>query len=240
MNGQLLYLLNATTGNIIADVLVSVVILIFALVAMRKGFIECFFSLISTLLAIILAFLLMKPFINWTNGIFGLQGVIENACENAFSKIKGFDLDVSSEGMRAMLESQNLPKFLINSVVDTVGNSEVPIGTTIALLLAQKVGGFAISLVSLFLLFFLMKLLLLLVRKLLSSVLDRLPIVGKVNHALGFFVGVLQGLLAVSAVVAVLAIIPWASMNTFLGNCTIVGWMYNHNPIYAVFNWLFS
>ena len=85
-----------------------------------------------------------------------------------------------------------------------------------------------------------MKLLLLLVRKLLSSVLDRLPIVGKVNHALGFFVGVLQGLLAVSAVVAVLAIIPWASMNTFLGNCTIVGWMYNHNPIYAVFNWLFS
>lgn len=227
-----------TTGSVIADILVCVVFLIFAFVAMKKGFVECFFSLVSTALAILLAFLFMKAFVRWTNGLFGLQDVILDACHGAFIKIKGFDIDVSAEGMRALLEEKNFPNFLIQSMVESVGNAEVEAGTTIALLLAQKVSGFAVGLLAWFLLFFLFKLLLLLTRKLLHSVIDKLPIVGAVNHLLGFLVGALQGVFIVSAVVALFAIIPLEGMNAFFNDGVIIGWLYNHNPIHVIVNWI--
>ena len=235
-----IYNLNATTATIIVDVLAAIVLLIFALVATKKGFIECFFGLISTVLAIILAFALMKAMLRWTSGLFGLQGAIENGCTRAFSKIKGFDIDVSSEGLRALLEEKHLPKFLINSVVDTVGNSEVAVGTTVAMILAQKVGGFAASLLSWFFVFLLVKLLLLLLRKALTAIIERIPIVNSTNRILGFLVGSLQGLFIVSGVVAVLALIPAQAMNTFFNDCVFIGWLYNHNPIHTVFGWILS
>ena len=238
MNAVWLNGLCAKTGNIIADILVGIVVLIFALVAMKRGFVDCFFSIISTLLAILLAFIFIKPFLNWTNGLFGLGGAIESGCTKAFSKIKGFDLDISSEGIRALLEEKKLPSFLVQSVLDGVGNSELAVGTTVAMLLAQKVRGFAMSLLGFVVLFFLVKLLLLITRSLLTSLIERLPIVHSVNHILGFTVGLLQGFLIVSAVIAVFAIIPWGSMNAFFNDCFFIGWLYNHNPIHLVFSWL--
>ncbi len=238
MNAVWLSGLCAKAGNIVADILVGIVVLIFALVAMKRGFIDCFFSLVSTLLAIILAFIFLKPFLSWTNGLFGLGGAIETGCTNFFSKIKGFDLDISNDGIRALLEDKKLPSFLVQSVLDSVENSELATGTTVAMLLAQKVRGFAMSLLGFVVLFFLVKLLLLITRGLVNSLIERLPIVRSANHILGFAVGLLQGFLIVSAVIAVFAIIPWGSMNAFFNDCFFIGWLYNHNPIHLVFSWI--
>lgn len=238
MNAVWLSGLCAKTGNIIADILVCIVVLIFALVAMERGFVDCLFSLISTLLAIILAFILVKPFLTWTNGLFGLAGALEKGCTNFFSKIKGFDLDISSAGIQALLEEKKLPKFLIESVLDGVGNSSLPAGTTIAMILGQRMSGFAMTLLGFVVLFFLVKLLLFLTRGILSSIIERLPVVNSVNRILGFTVGLLQGFLIVSAVIAVFAIIPWGTMNAFFNDCLFIGWLYNHNPIHFVFSWI--
>ncbi len=238
MNAIWLNGLCAKAGNVIADVLVGIVVLIFALVAMKRGFVDCFFSLISTLLAIILALIFVKPFLNWTNGLFGLAGAMERGCTNVFSKIKGFDLDISTAGIQSLLEEKKLPKFLIESVVNGAGNASLPAGTTIAMLLAQKVSGFAMTLLGFVVLFFLVKLLLILTRGLLTSIIERLPIVNSVNHILGFTVGLLQGFLIVSAVIAVFAIIPWGAMNAFFNDCFLIGWLYNHNLIHLVFSWI--
>lgn len=233
---SVIYNLNATvSANLIVDILAALVLFIFAVVAAKKGFIECFFGLISTVLAIVLAFVFMKSVLEWTNGLFGLQGVIESGCESAFSKINGFDIDVSSEGLRALLEEKNLPTFLIDSVVESVGNSEVAAGTTVATLLAQKVSGFAASLLSWLAIFLLVKLVLRFLRKALTSIIENIPIVGSLNRLLGFFVGALQGLLIVSGVIAFLALIPAEGMNTFFNDCVFIGWLYNHNPIHTIF-----
>jgi len=226
------------TGSIIADILVLVVFFIFAFVAMKKGFIECFFALVSTAIAILLAFLFMKSFVRWTNGLFGLQELIQDACEGASSKIKGFTIDVSAEGLRELLQEKHFPEFLIQSVLESVANKEVSAGTTVALLLAQKVSGFAVSLLAWFAVFFLAKLFLLLLRKTLHAVVEKLPIVGAVNHLLGFCVGALQGVFIVSAVIAVFAIIPSEGMNAFFNDGAIIGWLYNHNPIHVVVRWI--
>lgn len=216
------------------DAIVAVVILVFAIVSARRGFVECFFGFISTIVAILLAFLFMKTFVRVTNGIFGLQGVIENGLVKALSKIKGFDLDISSQGIAETL-SGKLPKFLINIVLENVSNGDVATGTTVAMSVANTLSGFAINLIAWLILFLVIKLLIKLIERFLSSIISKLPIVGSLNTILGFTVGILQGLLIISGVIAVIALFPSESTATFFNDTILVGLLYNHNPLHAVF-----
>lgn len=216
------------------DAIVAVVILVFAIVSARRGFVECFFGFISTIVAILLAFLFMKTFVRVTNGIFGLQGVIENGLVKALSKIKGFDLDISAQGIAETL-SGKLPKFLINVVLENVSNGDVATGTTVAMSVANTLSGFAINLIAWLILFLVIKLLIKLIERFLSSIISKLPIVGSLNTILGFTVGILQGLLIISGVIAVIALFPSESTATFFNDTILVGLLYNHNPLHAVF-----
>ena len=108
--------LNASWLHYAIDGVVILVAFIFAVKSAKKGFVDCFFGFVSTILAIIAAFTFMKGLLAWTDGLFGLQGAIENGLIGAFGKVKGFDVDVSAAGMEAALEDKNLPSFLINEI----------------------------------------------------------------------------------------------------------------------------
>ena len=230
--------LNATWVNYAVDALVIVVMVMFAASSAKKGFVECFFGFISTILAVIAAFTFMKGVLIWTEGLFGLQGVIEDAVVGGLGKIEGFGIDVSAAGIEAALADKNLPSFLIDAVVSSVGNQEVPLGTTLAMIVGGTIAEFMATLVSWFVVFLIVKLLLKLVRGILNSIVEALPIVGSLNHLLGFVVGGIKGLLIVCGVIAVLALIPIEGLNVFLSECTIVRWLYNSNPLHVIFSWI--
>ncbi|MBQ8684946.1 MAG: CvpA family protein [Clostridia bacterium] len=212
------------------------VMLAFSIVASKKGFVQCLFGFVSTIVAILVALLLMKGVVSWTNGLFGLQGAIERGATNGLSNIKGFAVDISSAGLRESLAGK-FPSFIINIVVDSVGNSEVPVGTTIASAVGGTIAKFTVTLIAFFLLFFLAKLSLRLLERVLSSVVENLPIVGALNTLLGFVVGALEGLLLISGVIAVFAMFPSEGMANFFNGCTLVRWLYNDNPLHIVFSW---
>lgn len=223
----------------VVDGAVLAVFLAFAFVCAKKGFVQCFFGFISTLVAFILALLFMKTVLSVTGGLFGLQGAIERGATGALSKIKGFSVDISSVGLTEALTGK-LPKFIINMVVDSVGNSELPQGTTIASSVGVTVAKFSATLLSFLLVFALSKLALKLVERLLSSVTEKLPLVGAVNTILGLLVGILEGLLLASGVIAVLALFPSESMANFFNECILVKWLYNSNPLHVIFSWFLS
>lgn len=230
--------LNATWVNFAADALVLILIVAFGASSAKKGFVNCFFGFISTILALIAAFSFMKGVLIWTEGLFGLQGVIENTVVDGLGKIAGFDVDVSTAGIESALADKNLPSFLINAVVSSVGNQEVSLGTTLAMVVGDTIAEFMATLVSWFLIFLIVKFLLKLVRGVLNSIVEALPIVGSLNHLLGFVVGGIKGLLIVCGVIAVIALIPAEGLNVFLSECTIVRWLYNNNPLHVIFSWI--
>ena len=230
--------LNASWIHYAIDGVVILVALMFAVKSAKKGFVDCFFGFVSTILAVIAAFMFMKGLLTWTEGLFGLQDAIENALIGAFGKVKGFDIDVSAAGIEAALEDKNLPSFLINAVVDAVGNNDVPIGTTLAMIVGATLAEFAATLVAWFVIFLIAKLLLKLVRKFLNSLIKSLPIVGSLNRLLGFIVGGIKGILIVCAVIAVIALIPAAGLNAFFNETVIVRWLYNSNPLHVILGWI--
>lgn len=229
--------LNASWINYAMDGLVVLVAFMFAISSAKKGFVDCFFGFISTILAVIAAFTFMKGMLAWTDGLFGLQDVIENALIGSFEKVKGFDIDVSAAGLEVALQDKNLPSFLVNTIVSSVGNSEVPIGTTLAMVVGATLGEFAATLVAWFAVFLIAKILLKLVRNVLNSLIQSLPIVGSLNRLLGFAVGGIKGILIVCAVIAVLALIPSTGLTAFFNETVIVRWLYNSNPLHVILGW---
>ena len=156
----MLFGLNASWINYAADALVVIFIFLFAVSSAKKGFVECFFGFISTILAVVFAFTFMKGVISWTDGLFGLQDVIENAVTGGLGKVAGFDVDVSAAGIEAALEDKNLPSFLINAIVSSVGNQEVPIGTTLAMIVGGTIAEFTATLLAWLAVFLIAKLVL--------------------------------------------------------------------------------
>lgn len=234
----MLFGLNVSWVNHAIDAGIVIVIAICAVSSAKKGFVECFFGFISTILAVVAAFMFMKGVLSWTEGLFGLQGVIEEAVIGWLDKVAGFNVDVSAAGIEAALADKNLPAFLIDAVVASVGNEELAIGTTLAVVVGRTIAEFTATLAAWFLVFLLTKLLLKLVRGLLNSIVEALPIIGSLNHLLGLVVGAIKGLLIVCAVIAVIALIPAEGLNTFLSECTIASWLYNSNPIHVIFSWI--
>lgn len=234
----MLSLLNANWVPYAIDAAVVVLIVLFAVSSAKKGFVECFFGFVSTIVAVIAAFTFMKSLLSWTDGLFGLQNFIQEAVIGGLSKVTGFDIDVSAAGIEAALADKNLPSFLINIVVDSVGNQEVPIGTTLAMIVGASIAELTATLVAWLVVFILVKIALRIVRGILTSIVESLPIVGSLNHLLGFVVGGIKGLLIVCGVIAVLALIPAEGLNTFFNQTTIVRFLYNDNPLHVVFGWI--
>ena len=102
----------------------------------------------------------------------------------------------------------------------------------------EALGTLAAKLICWVAVFFICKLLLRFVRKLLTAIIDKIPLVGSLNHILGFAVGVLQGLLALSGILAVAALLPLAQITEFIDGTILVKAFYYHNPIPVILTWL--
>lgn len=228
----------AKLTNYLVDIIIVLVLIGFALVCSKKGFIECFFNFVSTVAAVLVAVLLAKAVISLTGGLFGLQDTMMDSFEKAFLKIEGFDLDISTNGLQAALAEKNIPDFLAKMVVDTFGNKEIAEGTTLAMAVGGTLAKYAITFITWIVLFLITRLILRILKSILTKLAEKITLIGAVNTLLGCVVGLIEGLLLIYAVLAVLALIPSDSITVYLNNSFFVGWLYNHNLINLLLGWI--
>ena len=220
------------------DGVIIVLLLILGLKDWKKGMIECLFGLLSVLTATAFAFLFMNLLLTATGDLFGLKGVLENACVQVFSNLKGFDFDVSNQGITTALADKNIPTFLIDAVLDEYGNADIPVGTTIGMLVGKSLGGIITGLIAWLVLFALGQAILLIIKQSLITVIHKIPLVDKLDRILGFAVGITKGVLIVSAVLAIISLIPSSGLGEYFGKTAFVGWLYHHNPINEILSWI--
>ena len=232
------YALLVSWAHAVVDIVAVVILLVYALRSAAKGFVACLFGLLSTIAAAIVAFTALNSILSVTGGLFGLQGALSRGCTNAFAKINGFSVDISQTGIQDALVGKNIPNFLVKIIVDSIGNTGLPEGTTLAKLVGEALGGLGTKILAFLLTFVLVKLILKILERAISSLIRVIPIVGSLNALLGFVIGVLQGVLLISAVIAILSIIPSQSLSSTLTNCTVVGFFYKHNLLHILLGWL--
>ncbi len=214
----------------IADIIVAVGVLVATLACGKKGFISCLFGIVTTLVALILAIALSKAVLSGTDGLFGLQSALSGKFEKTFLKIDGFSVDVSTVGVDAALKSEDVTAILVRLVMKTVGKAQnVPAGTTLASLLGDATGKLAATLIVGILIFIAVKLLSKLLKKVLNGVADSAPLISGVNSLLGAIFGFLYALLIVCVVLAVFAVLPIQTVQTYISKTLFIKILYEHN-----------
>lgn len=215
--------------NYLLDGVLALVLLGYMIYCGKRGFIDCFFSFFSTIVALLAAIFLAKVLLNMTGGLFGLRGAMDKSFTNAFMKVDGFDTHVVGESTEATLKSKHLPMILVQLVLKmTKGAHE---GTILAEALGDVTASLAATIICGILLFVVAKLLMRLAKGGLEKLADKLKIVGAVNTILGCLVGVLGFTLLVSAVLAILGIIPIQAINNAFNKSVLVGFIYKYNPV---------
>ena len=220
----------------IADLVFFALLIVLMLIDAQKGFINVFFSFVSTVVAVALALLFAAKIQEATGGLFGLEEVFSEWIGGGLSKIAPFNIDISSEGIEAQIAALALPEFIKQAVLQEVTAlaPEVAAGT----LLGQYVGATLAQYLSLLLcgvaLFFLVKLVMLVLRKLLTGIADKVYLFRKINRLGGLLVGLFTGGAIACAVLALVALIPNESIGAFFNQTLVLKVLYTSNPIHLV------
>ncbi len=230
MTGFLHSLCAAHWSSYILDVIVLVLFVIFAIIGGKKGFINSFFGIVSTIVALFLAITLAKVVLQATNGFFGMQGWLYKTFEGSFAKIDGFNADVSDSGVEAALKTQNVSVVVARLVMKIAGNKEsLPAGTTLAHLLGEATSSLAASLIMGVILFIVVKLTMFFMKKILNGLANKISLFKGVNVLLGSAFGVFRVLIIVCIVLAVLTLFPFEGLVSYLSSSLLVGALYQHN-----------
>jgi len=221
----------------VLDILIALVFAYFIYVCGKRGFITVVYSFASTMLAFIAAISLAKVFVTITGGVFGLQGALTTSFENAFAKFPGFDADVSGKDVAGLLATRDLPAIIANLVAKKYVAETVAAGTTLAMIVGATMAELLTTLIAAVALFLLFKGLIFVVMKFCNFISKKIGLVNIANRALGVLVGFIEGLLIISLVLSVLALIPSPAMVAFFEKSLILKLLYNHNPLVGILGW---
>ena len=223
----------------VIDYIVIGVVLISALIGIKKGFVKVLFSLIRKFASFFIALFLVKPvrsflrttvvnekiygfFLNWVNG-----------------KGEQFSQPVPEGGMsEALKESLNLPKFLCDLLSKVIGDGSATEGMTLGEVFSETLTYYVLTIVAFILLLIVASIVIALLSKLFTSIFESEHLKG-INRLLGFVLGIGIGVatiwIAYIIVDFVGTIIPWVQEkvvgmidpeNTEFG---IARWMYQNN-----------
>jgi uncharacterized membrane protein required for colicin V production len=156
------------------DALVVVILLIYTVSCAKKGFVECLFGLLSTIVSFALAYMFSNTVLEMTDGLFGI---------------------------------------------------------------ANEIGLMAASTLSWLLIFLVVKFVIRIIKKIVTAVLDKIPLVGSLNHLLGLVLGIAQGLLIVWTFLAVISFLSTSSPELIIKilqpmeDTILAKELYQNNPI---------
>ncbi|MBO5335210.1 MAG: CvpA family protein [Clostridia bacterium] len=226
-------------GEYIADIVVLLAIMVWAVVDARKGFINCFFSFVSAIVCVLAILFLSKPILIWTGGLFGAEAWLQDGLGGWLSGIKPFNLDVSMEGWQAAFEEMSLPQFLKDAVLAEIEGvvGEIPAGTLLGQYVGNAIGTFLATALCAIVVFILVKLIMLLLRGVLNKVAESSVFIEKINLLGGLLAGAFKAFALVCVVLAVLSLFASEGITSFFDKTLCLKGLYHSNPLFVFFSW---
>lgn len=195
-----------------ADIVVVLIIVLFAVCGWRRGFMRSVIGLLSLAASIVLAYIL-RPVISDLLNASPLHNMVLGSISERLN---------SSAAEKAAL----LPKA-IQSAAES-GTNALTSGT------AAQLTGFVINIISFILVLAAARLIILVAARILKTV-SKLPVIGLIDKAAGMFVGVVKAVVIVYVVLAVIGAAVPATDNNYLiytiENSMLAKSMYVQNPI---------
>ncbi len=193
------------SGNIL-DFIVVALLIFFALIGLRQGFVNRVVGVVSGIIALILAFSLCKPFSNLLESLFGLNSWLGKLIAKAFKDNDALNVKVAdAEQIKQILADENIPSFIRNKLINS---KLVSSDKTIAQMLGSTIAKYCSAAIAFMLLLVSVKLVCMLLRFVFTRIEDKFVCVFLANKILGICFAFLQCLVIIYLFFFVINILP--------------------------------
>ncbi len=227
-----------------SDLLVLGIILGFGLVGLSNGFIMSVYRLASFLVSIVVSikfypvvakFLLTTPLYQSIQ-----QSIFKSLMLQQQAQAPSVNAQAKEAGAKALVDNLKLPGFMKDMVRDSMPDPTSFIDVrAIMEFLSEKLATLAIEIISVILLYILIRFALIFARVILQGI-AKLPLFKQVDKLGGFALGTVEGLLTVYIIFAVVMIFSSAPQFTGLfnamDNSVLAKYLYQHN---FIVDWMF-
>jgi len=215
------------------DIIIIAVLFLFACIGMAQGLIKTVYRLMSFFIAIILAFILYPYMADFIRESIVFEWLVETIHNNL--NIDYMVGDALTQDRNAALYNLPLPAFLIDLLVTHDTNSNwVSMGVNnIGAFVSVFLAGLVVNIISMLLVFVLVKIVLALIGYLLDIV-SRLPVIRTLNRIGGFVAGFAIGVVICWIVLVVISVFTTTSMYETVRGLLEDSWFIAHFGQYLI------
>ena len=221
---------------LLVDVLICLWLIGGIIVGAKKGFVEYFFKLISTVLALFVAIILADQLLGWTDGLFGLSEKIGESFSEKFAA--GGEMNkyiLSSSQLEELGLPEALTKLLVSYYEKGYGGQNVMFNPpTAAMVLGGAIGHLLALVIAGLVIFIIVKIWLRMIRKSMTELVEKVAAIRVLNSILGTVLGALQTLITIWFYLYLISLLPVTGINTFIANCTVLGAIADHNILMSL------
>ncbi len=226
----------------IADVVVCAVLVLAALVGVKRGFLGMLVGFLSGILTLVLATLLCRPLATGL-GSMGLGAKLSAFFTRTFSLDQGAFGQTLAENCESVIKGLSLPSFIKDSLTEaaTAALADGQSGT-LGAIVADGLTNIALVAIAWIGLFVVLTIVFAILKRFVR-IFNKLPLIGAVNKILGAVLS-----LVVGAAIIVVVMYLFILLSSFLPrgivdyvqSSAILGWLYNANPLAKILTALFN
>ncbi len=223
------------------DLIVILILIIFAVIGYKKGLIQSIITLCSSIVALVLSFI-VYPAINM---ILKLTPVYTGIYDGVFKKVEEIDFGkgIQSQGNAIIENITWLPEFLTMQIKNNNNTAmyELLGVKSIQEYISMYIANMIISMLAILITWFLLKVILVAVLRMLGSIIEHLPVISSFNHGGGLFFGLVKGILTLSVIGLIIPLFitlpAFQNISQSIETSILTKWMYDNNFILMLFNY---
>lgn len=214
---------------IVVDVAVFIFFLVFAIMGFKKGFFRSLVGIISTVVAVFGAVYFAPSVVKFLEETFAVGTNLTKTITEMFAAKEGFDLPFNQENLELFVTNMGIPSFLSGLVVSLLGDFENTAGKTVGEVLPASLSALAMNAICVVALFLLFTLLLWLVSKIFTKLLDSIPVIGALNRLLGMALELVKALIILYVVLMIVSLVPSQVVQDVIEATTLLKFFRDYN-----------
>lgn len=223
------------------DLIVILILIIFAVIGYKKGLIQSAITLCSSIVALVLSFIVYPAL----NMILKLTPMYTSIYEGVFKKIEAIDFGkgIQSQGNAIVENITWLPEFLTMQIKNNNNTAmyELLGVKTIQEYISIYIANMIISMIAILITWFLLKVILVGVLRMLGSIIEHLPVISSFNHCSGLIFGLVKGILTLSVIGLIIPLfitVPaFQDISQSIEASILTRWLYDNNFILMIYNY---
>ena len=239
----MLNLLSSTLNNgMIADIACLLIIAIFAISNLTKGFFKQVLKVACGIIALFLAYFFCDKLLSFVDEKLDLTAKLATKILGVFGENEALAQQVSAENVATAITAMGLPQFVADFAVSAISDVIMGMYANIGEYLSNVLSHYILLALSYIAIYLVAKIVLLIVRKIIENIV-KLPVIRSIDKLLGLLFGLVKAVILLYVVIFLIDVLPFNGLipvRTALSNSMIGAFLQEHNLFANLIGWIIT